>query len=141
MALTYQPPFTQIPEIGLATLVAANTARDGSGTITTVFTAGTDGALIKRIKFIPAQATAAAVGAKVCCVFISKDAGTTWHFYQEVAMATSTPSTTVAAVASTQTINFPDGLVIDPNVQIGATITVYAGVQDRTQVILESGQY
>ena len=60
MALTYQPPFTQIPNIGVQTLSAANAARDGSGTIPTGFTAGSDGSFVKRIKFIPAQATAAA---------------------------------------------------------------------------------
>ena len=139
MALTFNPPFTQIPNVGCVALAAANTARDGSGTIATAFTAGADGAYIKKIRFTPAQATAAAIGAKVFCVFYSSDAGTTWNFLQEIAIATSTPSNT--AVGTSAIIAFPDGLVIPANTLIGVTQTVYAGAQDRTQVIVEGSNY
>lgn len=141
MALTYQPPFTQIPNVGFASLTAANAARDGSGSITTAFTAGSDGAFIKRIKFIPAQATAAATTAKVACVFISTNAGSTWTFYAEVALPTVTPSGTATGEVGTKIFSFPDGLVIPNAALIGVTITVYSGVQDRTSVIVEGSNY
>ena len=139
MAKTFYPPFTQDPNIGLATLTSANTARDGSGAITTIFTAGADDSYVKRVTFIPAQATGAAVGAKVFCLFISPDSGTTWYFYNEVALTTSTPSTTAIAIKAI--MSFPDGLVLENGYLLGATQTVYAGVQDRTSVIVEGSDY
>lgn len=139
MAKTFTPPFTQDANIGYATIAAANTARDGSGSVVTIFTAGADDAFVKRVTFIPAQATAAAVGAKVFCLFISPDSGTTWYFFNEIALATSTPSTT--AVATKAVISFPDGLVLENGYLLGATQTVYAGVQDRTSVIVEGSDY
>jgi hypothetical protein len=139
MAKTYQPPFTQNAKIGLATIAAANTARDGSGTIVTAFTAGADDAYVKRIIFIPAQASAAAIGAKVFCVFLSNDGGTTWFFANEVAIVTSTPSTTAIAIKAV--ISFPDGFVLPANWVIGVTQTIYAGAQDRTSVIVEGSDY
>jgi|SRR5689334_22316130 len=141
MALTYQPPFTQIPNIGVQTLSAANAARDGSGTIPTGFTSGSDGSFVKRIKFIPAQATAAATTAKVACVFLSFNAGSTWQFYAEVALPTVTPSGTATGETGTKIFPFPDGLVLPAAALVGVTITAYSGVQDRTQVIIEGSNY
>ena len=43
------PIFTLVPNVGFARLAAANTARDGSGTVTTIFTAGTEGSLLNKI--------------------------------------------------------------------------------------------
>lgn len=43
------PAFATTPKIGIAVVSAANTARDGSGTIATVFTAGSSGSVIHRI--------------------------------------------------------------------------------------------
>ena len=73
------------------------------------------------------------------CVFYSSDSGTTWNFLQEIAIATSTPSNT--AVGTSAIIAFPDGLVIPANTLIGVTQTIYAGAQDRTQVIVEGSNY
>lgn len=141
MALTYQPPFTQVPNIGRVALAAANTARDGSGTVATAFTAGSDGAFVKKIRFTPAQATAAATAAKVYCVFLSFDAGTTWHFLIESTGPTVTPSTTATGEAGTKVLTFTDGLVLPNGALVGVTQTVYGGAQDRTQVIVEGSNY
>jgi len=137
MAKTFTPPFTQTANVAVNTIAAANTARDGSGSIVDVYTAGADGSFVKRITFIPAQATAAAIGAKVFCVFIKRSG--TYYFYNEISIATSTPSTT--AIATKAVISFPDGLVLNASDVIGVTQTVYAGVQDRTSVVIEGSDY
>jgi hypothetical protein len=139
MAKTFTPPFTQNANIGYATISAANTARDGSGAIVTAFTAGANDSYVKRISFTPAQLAAAAIGAKVFCVFLSDDAGTSWHFYDEVAIATSTPSTT--AIGTGAVISFPDGLVLPATWLIGVTQTIYATAADRTDVVVEGSDY
>lgn len=139
MAVTHQPIFTQTPKVGLVALAAANTARDGSGTIATAYTAGSNGAYIKRVVFTSAQATAAASSAMVGRVWVSIDAGATWSLKQEVAITPVTASAT--AIGATATISFTDGLQIPASALIGATISVYAGVQDRMQVVTEGGDY
>lgn len=49
------PQYAATPKVGIAELSTANTARDGSGTIATVFTAGASGS---RIDAITLKATA-----------------------------------------------------------------------------------
>jgi hypothetical protein len=139
MALTYQPPFTQTPKLGVGVLAAANTARDGSGSIVSCYTAGTNGAYIKKATFISSQATAAASSAMVGRLWSSTDAGSTWQLRSEVALPTITASATV--IGQSQTITFADGLVIPASAIVGATISVYAGVQDRFVCYVEGGDY
>lgn len=139
MAVTSTPIFTQTPKIGRAVLDSANTARNGSGTIATAFTAGLDGAYVKKVVFTSAQAAAAASSLMVGRVFISIDGGTTWDLRAEIVIPAVTASNTV--IGSQQIINFPDGLVLPASALIGVAISVYAGVQDRMQVIVEGGDY
>jgi hypothetical protein len=139
MAVTHQPIFSQTPKLGLVGLAAANATRDGSGTIATAYTAGSNGAYIKRVVFTSAQATAAASSAMVGHVFVSIDAGATWQLKAEVAITPVTASNT--AIGATATISFTDGLQIPASALIGVTISVYAGVQDRMQVVVEGGDY
>lgn len=139
MAFTYQPPFTQTPKIAASVLTAANTARDGSGTPTTVATIGSDGGFVKRVTFIASNATAGAVAAKVACLFYSTDGGTTWRFFRELAMATATNSTT--AVGPIAIFSFPDGWVLPASAKVGATITVRASAADDTTVSIEYSDY
>lgn len=139
MAANTAPIFVLTPNIGLGRLAAANTARDGSGTITTVFTAGADGSRIETITFNSAQAAAAASTAMVGRIFISDTAGTNHRLLQEIAIPTATPSLT--AVGATVTMVFPGGLTIPSGTILSATISVYAGVQDQFDVIVRGGDY
>jgi hypothetical protein len=138
MAANIQPIFTLTPNIGTARLVAANTASDGSGTITTVFTAGENGSRLDKITFINSQATAAASSAMVGHVFISIDNGSTWKHYNEIVIATVTRSTTVIG-ARVQMIT--GGLILKTGYLVGVTISVYASAADQTDVIAEGGNY
>lgn len=50
MTANTQPIFPLTPKVSWATLTTANTAKDGTGTVATVFTAGADGSRIDQIK-------------------------------------------------------------------------------------------
>jgi hypothetical protein len=51
MSLNTSPIFSAAPVIGWATITAANTATDGTGTVATIFTAdATNGGRVERIK-------------------------------------------------------------------------------------------
>jgi hypothetical protein len=56
MAANTVPVFPNVPHMSWNTsaLTAANTAKDGTGTVVTVFTAdATDGSFVKQIRFVP----------------------------------------------------------------------------------------
>ena len=136
MAVTHSPIFVQVPKLGALVVTAANTAKDGSGTIGTICTASSDGGKLKRIRACNAPASPTTNSAGLARIFYSVDGGTTWHFLQEKALAATASSATVAGAEAIFT--FPDGLDLQPSALIGGTETIYAGVQDR---LVFTGEY
>lgn len=122
MAVTATPIFTQTPKRNGCTWsnsTTANTKNDGTGTIGTdillAYTAGSNGALIDRIRLHPAGSTAAtATTATVGRIYISTQAsGATTNantrIWQEVSLpAQTTDQTTTATVP----IDIPVGVRI-----------------------------
>jgi hypothetical protein len=139
MPANTSPIFVLTPNVGMARLAAANTARDGSGSISTVFTAGSNGSRVDSITFNSAQASAAASSTMVGRVFITDNAGANPRLLQEVVIAPVTASNTV--IGATQTITFTNGLVIPSGTLLKVAISVYAGVQDQMDVIARGGDY
>lgn len=133
------PIFTLTPNTARLRLSAANTARDGSGTIGTAFTAGSNGSRVDRITFTSAQATAAANSAMVGRVFVSDTSGANYRLYQEIVISAVTASNTVVGARSQ--IVFPGGLMLLSGQLVGAIISVYAGAQDQIDVVTEGGDY
>lgn len=85
------PVYAATPRYAVANISAANTARDGTGTIVTVFTAGASGSRIDRVNI---EATATTTAGQVR-LFIHD--GTNARFLKEVAVTALTPSATVQA--------------------------------------------
>ena len=139
MPLNSAPIFVGTPRTEIAEITAANTARDGSGTLVTLFTAGTSGSRVDFVTFNSAQATPAASSAMVGRVFITNTSGTNPVLLSEIALPTITASNTV--IGQTQTIFYSNGLLLDAGQQLKVTISVYAGVQDKFQVIARGGDY
>ncbi len=88
------------------------------------------GTRVDEINFINSQATAAASSANVYKIFMKNRNSSTWFPLREMAVLATTRSTSVIGVR--QTFSFVGGLFIPEGAQLGATIAVYAGVQDRT---------
>ncbi len=61
MVANTAPIFSKAPADGWATVTAANTAKDGTGTVVTLFTAGADGAFIQKIVAMPLGTNVASV--------------------------------------------------------------------------------
>jgi hypothetical protein len=139
MAANVSPIFTLYPEVSSCTIAAANTARDGSGTLITLLTASIDGTRVERIKFTSAQATAAANSLMVCRVFITDSAGANPRLLEEIAFPAVTASDTVAG--GTVTITFLGGLNLKSGQIIKVSQSKYAGAQDQVHVIAQIGNY
>jgi hypothetical protein len=139
MPANTSPIFTLVPNVGFARLAAANTARDGSGTITTIFTAGTDGSLLNKITFTSAQASAAASALKVMRIFITDTSGANPRLRGEILLPAITASATVIGAAATFT--FTDGLILRNGQLVQVSQSVYASAADQTDCIAEGGNY
>lgn len=139
MPANISPIFTLVPNIGLASVAAANTASDGSGTLVTLFTAGPNGSRIERIRYSNAQAIAAASSGMVIRFFITDNAGANPRLLTEVPLGGVTR--TVSQIGANGVINFTNGLVIPSGTIIKVVQSVYAGVQDLMHYVAEGGDF
>lgn len=87
--------YASTPKVGLAQLSVANTARDGTGTLGVVFTAGTSGS---RIDVIQVQATGTTTAGTVR-LFIHN--GSSSFLISELPIVAVTPSGTIPAFSVT----------------------------------------
>lgn len=109
MAVTATPIFVQAPKCAIGSLATANTNRDGSGTIATIYTAGSSGSRIDHID-IQSYGT---VTAGVIRLYIHD--GSTAFLWKEILVAATTPSATVAAWSSTVDCSLAANLLVLPN--------------------------
>lgn len=120
MAASTNPVFIDTPKSWIGRCTVANTGRDGTGTIATIVTPGSDGSLIEGIE-IQAEATTAA--ACLVNLFLSDDGGTTWRFWRAVSIAVASASTSVDTANGT----VPAGVLPLPlasTQRLGAACTV-----------------
>jgi hypothetical protein len=92
MAVTATPIFSQAVRHAVATISTANTNRDGSGTIGTIFTAdATDGSIVDHIDITAIGTTTAGV------VRLYVHNGSAAFLWKEILVTAITPSTSIAA--------------------------------------------
>jgi hypothetical protein len=107
--------YAATPKNGSAQLATANTNRDGTGTLATVYTAGANGS---RIDSLDIQATGTTTAGMIR-FFISIDAGTTKRLVYEQPVLANTASATVpvwSATLTSQNASFmQNGLVLAAN--------------------------
>lgn len=86
--------YAATPKTAVAQVSTANTNRDGTGTLATVFTAGTSGSRIDDIAIIATGTTTAGM------VRLFLHDGTNARLWREVAVSAITPSATVSPFSS-----------------------------------------
>lgn len=87
------PNFTSTSRLATASVSAANTNRDGTGTIVTVLTGVAAGT---KVFEVDVQMTVTSTAGMVR-LFLSSDTGATWKLFDEVAIAAATASASVKA--------------------------------------------
>lgn len=118
------PIFTLTPDVswGTSALTTANTAKDGTGTVLTCFTAGANGSYVQRIRFRP-SGTAVQTVARVFINNGSTNATAANNIlWDEITIAATTLSETTAQSTFEIPLNYalPAGYKL--NVTIGTTI-------------------
>lgn len=139
MALVYDTPQVQtanIGGIGNAALTAANTAKDGTGTVLTIFTAdAVDGSLASRLRATPIGTNTASV----LRVWINNGAATTTATNNILYKEFSLPATTLTEVAA-QSVYYHDlGLRLPAGYRL--TCAIGTAVAAGWHVMVEGGDY
>ena len=103
------PAFASTPRIAVGQVSAANTARDGTGTIVTIFTAGSSGSRVENIRLVATGTTTAGV----VRLFIH-DGSNARLFWEELVSAI-TPSTTVKVWSTALDFSTNGAVILLPN--------------------------
>lgn len=139
MAANTSPIFTLKGNFKPARIAAANTASDGSGTLVTLVTAGTDGTRVDGVRFRNSQATAAASTAMVHRVFLTDTAGANPRLIGETITAAATRSNTV--IGATSIVTFDQPVIMLSGQIMSVCQSAYAGAQDQFDAIAYAGDY
>lgn len=123
------PIFTLTPICAMAQISTANTNRDGTGTIGTVYTPGSNGG---RIEAIRVQATGTTTTG-VVRLFVHD--GTNTRLYKELLVTAITPSTSVEAFSTTY---LPDKPLVLPS---GYSLRASTHNAETFNVIVQAGDY
>jgi len=128
MAQNTQPIFTKVPKInwGATTIATANTTKDGTGTVLTVFTAdATNGSYVSSISFRAAGTNIASVAR----IFINNGSANSTAanniLYNEITLT----ATTLSEVTATTNYVLPMNIALPAGYKINITLgtTVAAG--------------
>jgi hypothetical protein len=118
--------FANVPRVSGVTISTANTNRDGTGTLGTVITAGTNGTRIDRIR---AQAIVTTTAGRVRLFLYD---GSAYYALEELAIAAATVSATVSGANTEVTfgdvrpLTLPSGWSIAAGTNNAESITVTA---------------
>ncbi len=127
MAANNNPLFIGVPNTGIGTvLTTANTAKDGTGTQVTLFTAGTNGSYVRRL-LVKALGTNTA---SVLLVFVNNGSTNATAANNAMIRELALPATTISEIAQTgPDLEVPLNLVLAAGYTLMACIgtTVAAG--------------
>jgi hypothetical protein len=129
MAVNLSPIFTKRGDIQwtAAPLLAANIAKDGTGTVSTTFTAGADGSFVQRLIARPLGTNVATV----LRVFVNNGATNATAANNSLIAEMSLPATTLSEVAAQPPYELPLNVALPAGFKLNCTIgtAVAAGYQ------------
>jgi hypothetical protein len=102
------PAFAATPRVGMGLISTANTNRDGTGTLVTIFTAGANGSKIERIRVKAIETTVASL----VRIFIHD--GSNARLYDEIDVAALTVSQTVKGAEGELDLSTPGKALLLP---------------------------
>jgi hypothetical protein len=118
MAANLNPIFPKAPLFGWGTLTAANAATDGTGAVTTLVTAGADGARIDRLRLTPLGSNVATV----CRLFVNNGNTNATPANNTLLKELTLPLTTASAVAALADVEIDLDLPLPAGYKLNATL-------------------
>jgi len=120
----------------------ANTATDGSGTLSKIFTAGANGSYVQKIRFRPVGTSGtSAVAATLARVFISSSGTTsttaTW-LYDEITL----PAVTLSITGASSVFELPENFALPAGYSLWVTFATSTGATGiGYSVVVIAGDY
>ena len=128
MPANTQPIFTLTPDVswGASALTTANTAKDGTGTVLTVFTAGANGSYIQRLRVRPSGTAVQTV----LRLFINNGGANSTPANNILFDEITIPATTVSETTAQSSFEIPLNFAIQAGYKLNVTIgtSVAAGL-------------
>jgi len=119
MAANTSPIFPLTPNTPVGvTITAANTAKDGTGTVATIFTAGANGARVDYVRFMPLGTNVATVAR----VFLNNGSATTTATNNSMVAQVTLPATTNSETAALTPVDMTLDISIPPGYKLTCTI-------------------
>jgi hypothetical protein len=119
MAANTNPIYTLVPEVQWgANITAANTNMDGTGTVETVFTAGSEGSFVQTIRLKAAGTNVATVAR----FFINNGSTNTTAANNSLFDEISLPATTASAASALTTMEVPINKALPNGYKINMTL-------------------
>jgi hypothetical protein len=119
MAANTQPVFPLTPVIPVGnTLATANTAKDGTGTVATLYTAGVNGSKVSSIQIAYTGTSVATV----LRLFINNGGANSTPANNSLYQSISVPANTLSETAAAADINVPLSLTLPAGYKLLATI-------------------
>ena len=126
MAVKATPVFTQSPVCGIAQISSANTNRDGTGSLGTVYTAGANGG---RIELIRVKATVTTTAGMVR-IYVSTNGGTNKYLWAEISIGANTVSASNPGAegefSPTKPLMLPASAIVYASTHNAETFNVFA---------------
>jgi len=110
-------PITPVVTVG-KTLLTANTAKDGTGTVVTLYTAGANGSKLNGVQIAYTGTSVATV----LRLFVNNGATPTTATNNSLYQSITIPANTLSEVAAAVDINYPLSLTLPANYTLLATI-------------------
>lgn len=141
MPANTSPVFGIVPNTGMARVAGATTDSSGATTanIQDLFTAGSNGSIVTRIRWANSQITAAASSAMVAKIWITDNAGANLRLFLEFTIPATTRSVSVVGAGSYFDIVGGLALIAGQKLKVGQS--VYAGAQDVVDYTAEGWDY
>jgi hypothetical protein len=128
MPANTSPIFGLTPNVAWGVIDTANTAKDGTGTVVTIFTAGSNGARVDKLRYKPKGTNVATV----LRIFVNNGSTNATASNNTMVREETIAATTLSEVAALTNgeIDFPDGLVLPSGYKLNITIgtTISAGL-------------
>lgn len=127
MSANINPIFALTPKMAWATITTQNTAKDGTGTVSTICTAGANGAIVEDIRCMPLGTNTASV----VRVFANNGSTNTTATNNILWYEASLPATTLTEVAAQDAVIIPLNRSLPAGYKLNVVIgtTVAAGWQ------------
>jgi len=141
MAANTIPIFTLQGNFLPVRILSANTASDGSGTLFTVVTGGTNGTRVDGVRFRNSSSAATTSSAMQHRIFLTDTSGNNPRLIGEVATAAGATRATQTNIGATSIYTFDQPIIMLPGQQMKVCQSVFASAVDQFDACAFAGDY